>query len=536
MSQIVPFISYLLFITYSCTFIYATNGVSKVEKPTRHNLSTKDPYGGVAYQNRPVTKDAARVLSVDDLLRSNLPTFWKSRKSISGAANVGDLAERRYEIDMLEKDLLAQIQGIPGIPEIIEENKNLEAEIQNFLTLRRAELKDLHKQVRRLERELDSAKQVKAHDISGLQDRIQGLYDDIDTHLESPEASYNDTYVLKRKERIKKLLRKKKTLRSNLQRLNDPKIKRLSARLEFLQERRKEIHDKSRDLSFKYVVKRMNMIEKNNARINYLVNVNSNRGETKKLKAKMARVRQLRDSLDSERKKLKSKDPGHVDLETEIRFEEKYYDRVAQRESEILEDIRRSRQMIRKGVSDKAGSRSSIIKPNKEVKASSDVSGQETSSGKPHVIVVPLKKGMDLSSVGKLPEVLKANPKFKNAREGTVIYMSNDSSDKESAKELVADVQRDLEEQNLRLSKELGALRASLEALHETMLLQKQHMPEKLEKVNPAKKSSKVFEVIKKEDKPKMLETKREVIKHKKPDNLEAAIQSDLEASDEMGF
>ena len=47
---------------------------------------------------------------------------------------------------------------------------------------------------------------------------------------------------------------------------------------------------------------------------------------------------------------------------------------------------------------------------------------------------------------------------------GTVIYMSNDSSDKESAKELVADVQRDLEEQNLRLSKELGALRASLEA------------------------------------------------------------------------
>ena len=164
----------------------------------------------MAYQDRPKVKDAARVLSVDDLLRSNLPTFWKNRKSVSGASNVGELAERRHEIDMLERDLLAQIQGIPGIPEIVEENKNLEAEIQNFLTLRRAELKDLHKQVRRLEKELDSAKQVKAHDISGLQDRIQGLYDDIDTHLESPEASYNDTYVLKRKDRIKKLLRKKK--------------------------------------------------------------------------------------------------------------------------------------------------------------------------------------------------------------------------------------------------------------------------------------------------------------------------------------
>ena len=73
---------------------------------------------------------------------------------------------------------------------------------------------------------------------------MQGLYDDIDTHLESPEASYVcDTYVLQRKERIKKLLRRK-TLRSNLQRLNDPKIKRLSTRLEFLQERRKRFMKK----------------------------------------------------------------------------------------------------------------------------------------------------------------------------------------------------------------------------------------------------------------------------------------------------
>ena len=204
----------------------------------------------------------------------------------------------------------------------------------------------------------------------------------------------------------------------------------------------------------------------------------------------MARVRQLRNSLDSEREKLKSKESGQVDLETEIRFEEKYYDRVAQRESEILEDIRRSRQMIRKGVSKNVGPSSSVVKQGKKVEESSDTSGQKTSSDKSHVIVVPLKKGMDLSSVGeKLPEVLKSKPKkFKNAREGTVIYMSNDSSDKESAKELVADVQRDLEEeQNLRLSKELGALRASLEGLHKTMLSQKQHQPLILEQVTPKK-------------------------------------------------
>tara|TARA_Y100000589_G_scaffold320629_1_gene350773 strand:- start:1126 stop:2748 length:1623 start_codon:yes stop_codon:yes gene_type:complete len=540
MSRIVPLISYLLFITCSCSFIYADNGGSKLEKPTRHNLSTDDPYGGVPYQERPAVKEVTRVLSVDDLLRSNLPTFWKSRKSISDAANVGGLSERRYEIDMLEKDLLAQIQGIPGIPEIIEENRNLEAEIQNFLTLRRAELKDLHKQIRILEKELDSAKQVKAHDISGLQDRIQSLYDDIDTHLESPESSYNDTYILQRKERIKKLLRKKKTLRSNLQKLNDPKIKRLSNRLEFLQERRRELHEKSRDLSFKYVEKRMTMIEKNNARINYLVNINSNRGETKKLKAKMARIRQLRDSLDSERQKLKSTEQGQVDLETEIRFEEKYYDRVAKRESEILEDIRRSRQMIRQGSSDRSNNRVSTVNRGSKADVSTDSPENKASSGKSHVIVVPLKKGMDLSSVGKLPDVLKANPKFKNAREGTVIYMSNDSSDNESAKDLVADVQRDLEEQNLRLSKELGALRVSLEALHKTMQMQQQqtqqYYPLRSQPSPPEKKIPSVVEKNKQEIKSKPAKPEVVAPQKQKPKGLEAAIQSDLEDSDEMGL
>ena len=87
-----PLISYLLFITYSCTFIYANNGVSKVEKPTRHNLSTKDPYGGVAYQNEPVAKDTARVLSVSDLLRSNLQHFGKAER-VFQMRQMGDLAE-----------------------------------------------------------------------------------------------------------------------------------------------------------------------------------------------------------------------------------------------------------------------------------------------------------------------------------------------------------------------------------------------------------------------------------------------------------
>lgn len=530
----------ILYISLVLTGVANSAEVEEVQAPAEipsgHNLATEDPYSGKTYAERPEADDQVRVLSVDDLLRSNLPTFWKSRKTISSAAEVGELAERRHEVDMLEKDLLSQIQGIPGVPEIVEENRNLEAEIQNFLTLRRAELKDLHKQIKILETDLEAARQVKAHDISELQSRIQGLYDDIDTHLESPEASYNDTYVLQRKDRIKKLLRKKKTLNSNLTKLNDPTIKRLSNRLEFLQERRREVQEGSRDLSFKYVQKRMDIIEKNNARINYIVNTNSNREDTKRLRSKMAKVRQLRSALDTVRKDLKSKEPGQVDMETEIRFEEKYYDRVAQRESEILEDIRRSRQRIREGTSNISPSKALTISDMSAGNGEAAKTESRASQEQAHVIVVPLKEGMDISSVGKLPEVLMNNPKFKTAREGTVIYMSENNEKSGEAKELVESVQRDLEEQNLRLNRELGALRQSLEMLHKTMLMQnkpQEPIQPKLVPSVPQQQKSSNDDSLKPKSNPK---SSTQTSYGARSTGFEAFIQADLEASDRMGL
>lgn len=537
MALIVPILYVLFGIGGLLNSVSAENVLNTVEKPSAGAMGTEDPYNGVSYQERPLANESVRVLSVDDLLRTNLPTFWKSRKSISEVANVGDLAQRRNEVDMLEKDLLSQIQGIPGIPELIEENRNLEAEIQNFLTLRRAELKDLHKQIKILETDLDAAKQVKAHDISELQSRIQGLYDDIDTHLESPEASYNDTYVLQRKNRIKKLLRKKKTLNANLNKLNDPTIKRLTNRLEFLQERRREIHDNSRDLSFKYVQKRMDIIEKNNSRINYIVNINSDREQTKRLKSKMAKVRQLRSALDTARKNLKTSEPGQVDMETEIRFEEKYYDRVAERESEILEDIRRSRQRIREGASSVSTNKVISMQVGDDDVKDPKTDNAKTTQQQSHVIVVPLKEGMDISSVGKLPEVLMQNPKFKSAQEGTVIYMSEPSGESGEAKELIAHVQRDLEEQNLRLSRELSALRESLETLHKTMLLQQKNLRSN-STVKPVEQAPVKQPINTKKANITVKETSSKTVTETKTNSsgFEAAIQADLEASDSMGL
>ena len=137
---------------------------------------------------------------------------------------------------------------------------------------------------------------------------------------------------------------------------------------------------------------------------------------------------------------------------------------------------------------------------------------------------------MDISSVGKLPQVLMQNPKFKSAQEGTVIYMSEPSGESGEAKELIAHVQRDLEEQNLRLSRELSALRASLETLHKTMLLQQRSI-ESNRVVKP------VEQILEKQpvEKRKVNETvkviKSNAVTESKTNasGFEAAIQADLE-------
>jgi len=442
---------------------------NKMESPNRHNFAANDPYDGVPYEERPEAVDRENILTVNDLLRQNVPTFWKHKTSMSDSMEINKIAEMRARLDLMEKKVISRIEEIPGVYEIIEENKMLEAEIQNFLTLRRAELKDLHKQIKKVQDDLSAEKQVKANDIDDVQVQIQRLYGEIDLHLEQPDSSYSDSYVANRKERVRKLMRKKKTLKKDYVQLDYPRIRRLKKRLEFLEERRNEIHEKSKDLSFKYVRRRVEQIEKNNARVNYLAAVHLPRSETRKIRTSLSKIREIRGKIESAQGDLKSKDSAQAQLESEIMFEERYYDEVANREQEILDEIRRSRETIRQGRSQSRADGSAPARSSYTGGSSVPVEEQKKAAGKKqHMIVVPLQQGMDLEKIGQLPGVLKKDEHFSSVDKPTIIYMTPDQMPGASSRE-VADSQ-EIEELKL----ELQTLRESMKALSQSLMSQGQ--------------------------------------------------------------
>lgn len=456
-------------ILFSLFLVQTSLYSNKMESPNRHNFSANDPYEGVPYEERPEAADRENILTVNDLLRQNVPTFWKHKTSISDSMEINQIAEMRARLDLMEKKVISRIEEIPGVYEIIEENKMLEAEIQNFLTLRRAELKDLHKQIKKVQDDLNAEKQVKANDIDDVQVQIQRLYEEIDLHLEQPDSSYSDSYVANRKERVRKLMRKKKTLKKDYVQLDYPRIRRLKKRLEFLEERRNEIHEKSKDLSFKYVRRRVEQIEKNNARVNYLAAVHLPRSETRKIRTSLAKIREIRGKIESAQGDLKSKDSAQAQLESEIMFEERYYDEVANREQEILDEIRRSRETIRQGRSQNRADGSAPSRSSYTGSSSDPVGEQKKASGKnQHMIVVPLQQGMDLEKIGQLPGVLKKDEHFSSVDKPTIIYMTPDQMPGANSRE-AADSQ-EIEELKL----ELQTLRESMKALSQTLMSQGQ--------------------------------------------------------------
>jgi|GEM_PF-1057836 len=410
----------ILFLCISVFLGMAEPGMER-EVPDPKNFTANDPYMGKTYEERPLVQEVPEILNVTDLLRSTTPIFWRHRTSVSQGADVGRLTDIKRTIETREQEIIHEIKQIPGILEIFDDNKDLEAQIQNFLALRRAEVRDIHTRVKKLKEELEREKSIKVTDISDVGAKIQGLYDEIDLHLEDPTSKYNDQYILDRKAKIRRLMRKKKVLKRDFERLEYPKMKSIQKKIEFLEERRKEIHEKSRDLSFKFVVRRLQMIEKNNNRINYLVSIHMDRARIRSVKAKMTVLEDLKNQLKKTSDKISEKGTKTLDLEADIRFEERYYDQVAKREMEMLEEIRRSREMVH-------GLRS---KSSVDMKQESVSSGVEGPSGKAekraekrmekgddsqgssdHVYVIPMKAGLDLPRVVEIPEILK-----KKARE-----------------------------------------------------------------------------------------------------------------------
>ena len=382
----------------------APNG--RREMPRAGVFTTEDPYGGVSYEERPDVGKEARILTVTDLLKSTVPTFWKHKTSLDDGLEVNRLTDIKNQIALHETEIIRGIQKVPGIMEILDDNKDQEAEIQHFLTLRRAELQDIYKQLKKLKHDLEDEKHDKSTGLSDVQDKIKKLYDEIDIHLEGPGSTYNDDFVSKKKKTIRRLMTKKRNLRRDFKRLDYPKMKSLQHKIEFLEERRREIHQKSKNLSFSYIQRRIKRVEKNNARINYLVSIHLDRAQVQEVQAKLGRLREVRQKLASVTKSATQAGKEKLDLEADIRFEEKYYDQVARREGQILDEIRRTREAVHG------------LRSQEKVQAgSSKILSQERTPGRTqsmvpeaagqHVYVVPLQKGITLPAVAELPRLLK---------------------------------------------------------------------------------------------------------------------------------
>ncbi|MCJ8347242.1 hypothetical protein MJH12_17005, partial [bacterium] len=133
---------FLLLFFGTSNILKADNITSLKEAPSADKFRAEDPYKSTNYGDRPFQEDVdLEYFSVDDLLKANLPTFWNYMTSVSKGLEVGELAELKNELNINEKKLLDKLQEkIPEISELVEENENLEAEIQHFLVLRRAEL------------------------------------------------------------------------------------------------------------------------------------------------------------------------------------------------------------------------------------------------------------------------------------------------------------------------------------------------------------------------------------------------------------
>lgn len=388
----------------------AEPGVER-EIPNPRNFTANDPYMGRTYEERPLVQEVPEILNVTDLLRSTTPIFWKHKTSINQGADVGKLTDIKRDIEAREQEIILEIREVPGILEILDDNKDLEAQIQNFLVLRRAEVKDIQDGIKKLKSDLENVKLAKSTDISDVGGKIQTLYDEIDLHLEEPTSKYNDQYILDRKTKIRRLMQKKKVLKRDYERSEDPKMKSIEKKIGFLEERRKEIHEKSRDLSFEFVKRRIENIEKNNNRINYLVSIHMDRERIRSVKAKMGALDVLKKKLETTNEQISEKSSPALELEADIRFEERYYDIVAKREMEMLEEIRRSREMVHgmRSASVVAGTKvnssQSQADPGKYVpQAKLSVEQKEAPE---HVYVIPMKAGLDLPKVVEIPKILK---------------------------------------------------------------------------------------------------------------------------------
>jgi hypothetical protein len=521
---------------------------SRRERPSSGVFTTEDPYKGVTYEQRPEVGKETRILTVTDLLKSTVPTFWKHKTSLADGLEVNRLTDIKNQIALHEAEIIRGIQQVPGIMEILDDNKDQEAEIQHFLTLRRAELQNIHKQLKKLKQDLEDEKHTKSTGLSDVQDKIKKLYDEIDIHLEGPGSTYNDDFVSRKKKSIRRLMTKKRNLRRDFERLDYPKMKALRRKIEFLEERRREIHDKSKGLSFSYIQRRVKRVEKNNARINYLVSIHLDRTQIQEVQAKLGRLREVRKKLASVTKDATEEGREKLDLEADIRFEEKYYDQVARREGQILDEIRRTRETVH-GLRSKERVQvgDSKIRSQAKTMGRTQILDSKTEASDQHVYVVPLQSGITLPTVAELPRLLKERAGISRTETPPgVVYllpmgsggrqvMAPGYASQKGSQGSQAEIRNLVQEVQSQNDRKFGALKDSLSSMMDLMRKQGESLGQLIKDQERVQGQIKVIKSVNDSSQRPEPSKAKEKPKEKKL-GLQEALEKNLEDEDRFGY
>ena len=368
-----------------------------------------DAYENRSYWEKPLAPQALEedLNPVDTYLSQNAPQPRLLKVDPIDELGLSPEETTRARLHVLESNLLAYLEEqLPEVANLRTENEGFEFEVNHYLKLRRAELKEVYLKLQSMEEKRNKFAMAKQADLDEVKQAIRRYYEEIDLHLESPSSAYNDDFVMHRKGLIRKLMKKELALNRDFRSMNYEPMERIDKNILFLKNRRDELLEQSKNRSFPFVVRKMEMIQKNNARINYLV---SRLPEEPLLQVRelLANIRGLKTSL-AKLDESSSKSQSDKSLAEDVRFEQEYYAKLRQHDEKQTEEAHRLRQ-LNQSLSATNHSMSNLVNDLQGRRQEQLNAEKRQESANPNFIyIVPMAEGQELISPSQtVPQVQK---------------------------------------------------------------------------------------------------------------------------------
>ncbi|MBW7876151.1 MAG: hypothetical protein H3C47_09205 [Candidatus Cloacimonetes bacterium] len=361
-----------------------------------------DAYENRSYWEKPLAPEALEedLTPVDTYLNQKSPQPRLLKIDPIDELGLSPEETTRARLHVLEANLLAYLEEqLPEVAGLRTENEGFEFEVNHYLKLRRAELKEVYLKLESMEEKRNKFASARQADLDEVKQAIRRYYEEIDLHLESPSSAYNDDFVMHRKNLIRKLMKKELALTRDFRSMNYEPMDRIDKNIQFLKNRRDELLEQSKNRSFPFVVRKMEMIEKNNARINYLV---SRLPEEPLMQVRelLSNIRGLKTSL-AKLDESSSKSQAQKSLAEDVRFEQEYYARLREHDARQTEEAHRLKQ-LNQSLSATNHSMSNLVQDLESRKEKENKANQDQENKKSNFIyIVPMNENQELIAPSK---------------------------------------------------------------------------------------------------------------------------------------